>query len=62
MTAVVVYATRDDEREAREIAETLVDKGRRAAVMTVLDWNRAHPERLVRTANRFLVYAEAQDA
>ncbi len=60
---VSIYATRDDERAAREIAENLwLHYRRKALVMAVRDWNQAHPERLLRTKDRYVVIAEPRRA
>ena len=55
---VKVIETHDDEREARIRADDLWVAGRRVGVMTTLEWNRYHPERQVRTVNRYVIYEE----
>lgn len=58
MSELVLYATRDDEREARELAEQLNDRGRRAVVERVQEMAQRNDPLTPRTADRWAVIAE----
>jgi hypothetical protein len=57
MSRAVVYTTTDDEREAREIAERLCHKRRRAIVRRVNEMHLFHDPLAPRTTDRYAVLA-----
>ena len=54
-----VLDTRDSYPEAKIRAEELWTRRRKVGVMSTQEWNRYYPERIVRTANRYVIYGES---
>lgn len=61
-TTYRIHWTGDNYADAVIVADRLRGSGKQAGVELVLNWNQMHPDRPVRTANRYLVYFQERRA